>query len=152
VVLFPDLNAYDNWNSKANELEKHLTGTSFKVSDLLERKATEIERAKGLDLADYLLRFDIKDFQKTEREIEPINIVIDNIISIPTETVTGYEFENMSIVWIKTDHGDYDVLFDAKGEPVREITTAVNRLATFFEKDFKLALLDGKNVLVHTNN
>lgn len=76
VVLFPDLNAYEKWSSKVKEFENDLPGTFFKVSDLLERKATNEERAKGLDLADYLLRFDIKDFQKTDKVIEPINIFV----------------------------------------------------------------------------
>jgi hypothetical protein len=58
----------------------------------------------------------------------------------------------MNIAWIKTNHGDYDVLFDAEGEPVQEFTSTVNRLATFFEMDFKAALLDGKKCLAHINN
>jgi hypothetical protein len=152
VVLFPDLNAYDKWSSKAKEFEKELPGTSFKVSDLLERKASDEEKAKGLDLADYLLRFDVKDFQKTDKKIEPINILIDNIISVPWETITGKEFENMNIVWVKTNHGDYDVLYNNEGEPVIEFTNSVMRLAAFFEKDFKPALLNGQKCLAHINN
>jgi hypothetical protein len=152
VVLFPDLNAYDKWSSKAKEFEKELPGTSFKVSDLLERKASDEEKAKGLDLADYLLRFDVKDFQKTDKKIEPINILIDNIISVPWETITGKEFENMNIVWVKTNYGDYDVLYNNEGEPVIEFTNSVMRLAAFFEKDFKPALLNGQKCLAHINN
>ena len=53
VVLFPDLNGFDKWSSKAKELS-HLA--NFKVSDLLEGKASEAEKALGLDLADYLVR------------------------------------------------------------------------------------------------
>ena len=152
VVLFPDLNAFDKWSDKAKELEKLMPGTSFKISDLLERKATSEEKAKGFDLADYLLRFDIKDFQKTETKIEPINILIDNIISIPCEALTGSEFENMNIVWLKTNQGNYDVLFDKKGEPVEELTNTVIKLAAFFEKDFKPALINGKKCLAHLSN
>lgn len=59
VVLFPDLNGFDKWSSKAKELS-HLA--NFTVSDLLERKATEAERKQGLDLADYLIKFDFKAF------------------------------------------------------------------------------------------
>ena len=51
VVLFPDLNAFEKWNTKAKELS-HIG--NFVVSDLLERKATEAEKNQGLDLADYL--------------------------------------------------------------------------------------------------
>jgi hypothetical protein len=59
VTLFPDLNGYDKWKRKAENLS-HLT--SFHVSDLLECKATEQERKQGLDIADYLIMVDLKDF------------------------------------------------------------------------------------------
>lgn len=48
TVLYPDLNAFDKWTVKANEL-------SFKVSDTLEQVANETERRQGLDIADFLL-------------------------------------------------------------------------------------------------
>ena len=67
VTLFPDLSkpeegeltAFELWSSKAKEFS-HLA--NFTVSDLLERKATEQERKEGLDFADYLMRFDYKEF------------------------------------------------------------------------------------------
>jgi hypothetical protein len=59
VTLFPDLNGFDKWSSKAKELS-HLA--NFTVSDLLERKATEAERKQGFDLADYLVKFDYNAF------------------------------------------------------------------------------------------
>jgi hypothetical protein len=152
VCLFPDLNAYDNWSKKMKEFEKELPGTSFKVSDLLERKATDAEKAKGLDIADYLLRFDVKDFQIREKPMEPVSILIDNIILIPTETITGKEFGNMNIVWLKTNDGSYEVLFDVYGEPVKEITDTVIKLSSLFQKDFKPALLNGQKCLAHINN
>jgi hypothetical protein len=61
VILFPDLKGFDNWNTKAKELS-YLT--RFQISDLLERKATEAHKREGLDLADYLIQFDFRDFQK----------------------------------------------------------------------------------------
>jgi Domain of unknown function (DUF6371) len=54
VILFPDLNGFDKWNLKANEIRAFCK--SVAVSDLLEKVATDEERASGLDLADYLLR------------------------------------------------------------------------------------------------
>lgn len=53
VVLFPDLNCYDLWNDKIPELTKLAT---FRVSRLLENKATPEERELGLDIADYLIK------------------------------------------------------------------------------------------------
>lgn len=55
ITLFPDLNGFDAWSKKSNALY----GLRFiNISDLLENNATEAERKKGLDLADYLLRFE----------------------------------------------------------------------------------------------
>jgi hypothetical protein len=71
VTLFPDLNGFEKWSNKAKELS-HLA--IFTVSDLLERKATEEERKQGFDLADYLVKFDYKDFTPPEPEAtEPPN-------------------------------------------------------------------------------
>jgi hypothetical protein len=50
VTLFPDLMAFDKWR----EIVKGMPGVT--VSDILERRASEADRAAGLDLADYLLR------------------------------------------------------------------------------------------------
>lgn len=65
VSLFPDLNGFDKWNSKAKELS-HIA--KFTVSDLLERKATEAEKKQGFDLADFLIKFDLKAFALPEPE------------------------------------------------------------------------------------
>jgi len=59
VVLFPDLNGFNKWNLKLQGLS-HLG--KFIISDLLEKKAFDNERQQGLDLADYLLKFNYKDF------------------------------------------------------------------------------------------
>jgi hypothetical protein len=60
VVLYPDLKCYDDWNKEAKKLSDIF---SYTISDLLEKKATNEEREKGLDLADYLTRFDINKFK-----------------------------------------------------------------------------------------
>jgi hypothetical protein len=65
VTLFPDLNGFEKWNNKAKELSNIEV---FTVSDLLERKATETERKKGFDLADYLIKYDYKKFELPETE------------------------------------------------------------------------------------
>lgn len=53
VMLFPDLNAYDTWSHRADELRAK--GFLVEVSDLLESIATDEQRSLGLDLADFLL-------------------------------------------------------------------------------------------------
>ena len=66
VTLFPDLNGFEKWSSLAKELSKI---TQFKVSDLLQQKATETDKSKGLDLADYLIKFDYKAFIQPQSTI-----------------------------------------------------------------------------------
>jgi hypothetical protein len=57
IFLFPDISsngrAFDMWNAKANEL-KDLANVT--ISDYLEQVATDEEKKKGLDLADYLIK------------------------------------------------------------------------------------------------
>jgi hypothetical protein len=67
VTLFPDLNGFEKWRTKAKEISRVFPSIRFTVSDLLERKASETERQQGLDLADYLIRFDYRDFQMQEQ-------------------------------------------------------------------------------------
>ncbi len=59
VILFPDLNGFEKWSVKAKEFS-HIA--NFIVSDLLERKANNEEKEQGLDLADYLTRYEYKEF------------------------------------------------------------------------------------------
>ncbi len=66
VALFPDVKGFEKWNEKAIELSRLMPGTRFRVSGILERAATEIERLRGLDIADYLIRYDYKTFTEPE--------------------------------------------------------------------------------------
>jgi len=84
VVLFPDLNGFEKWSVKAKEFS-HLA--RFTVSDLLESKAAEAERKQGLDLADYLIKFNYMDFANPETLINPKN-----------EMLTKTNIENSSII------------------------------------------------------
>lgn len=54
IILFPDLNAFEKWSQKAQEIKKAIS-CKVMVSDLLETIATDDQRASGLDLADFLL-------------------------------------------------------------------------------------------------
>lgn len=78
VILFPDLNGFDKWSSKSKELS-HLA--KFTVSDLLERNATEAERKQGFDLADYLIKFDFKEFNQPN-EIEDWEIKFEEWLRV----------------------------------------------------------------------
>lgn len=52
VTLFPDLGAFEDWAEKMEELA---TICTISISNLLERKAGDEEKAQGFDLADYLI-------------------------------------------------------------------------------------------------
>lgn len=78
VILFPDLSkdghAFKLWSTRAAEFEKAMPDTKFTVSDLLERNANDIERADGLDLADFLIRQDWRAFRPVveQKVIAPV--------------------------------------------------------------------------------
>ena len=54
VVLFPDLEATEEWKEKCARMRKK--NIHVEVSDYLERNATEEERIGGYDIADYLIK------------------------------------------------------------------------------------------------
>jgi hypothetical protein len=67
VYVFPDLSkdrqTYVEWQLKAKDFEKRLTGTRFIFSDLLEQLAPENDKENGKDLADYLINQDWKHYR-----------------------------------------------------------------------------------------
>lgn len=64
VILFPDLKEADKWQEKANELS---VITNITVSTLLEDNATHEEIEQGLDIADFLLRYNPAEFLQSIR-------------------------------------------------------------------------------------
>lgn len=66
ITLFPDLNCFEAWQAKAVEIRK--LGGSIQVSDILERNATENDRKRGLDLADYFIKTDDSGLAMTENQ------------------------------------------------------------------------------------
>jgi hypothetical protein len=93
VFIFPDLskggNTFKEWESKAKEYETRLPGTRFTFSDLLERKATETERKQGLDLADYLIRYDWRQFRKQAKQLEIVTEPLPKTIPIASPINDG---------------------------------------------------------------
>lgn len=75
VFLFPDLtkhgdrtNCFELWSKKAEELTNEIPEARFHVSDYLETNATEEERDKGLDIADYFLKWNWVNEKSDENE------------------------------------------------------------------------------------
>ena len=54
VILYPDLNAFDKWNEIASQIRKSIK-IDISVSTLLEDIATPEAKAKGLDVADFMI-------------------------------------------------------------------------------------------------
>ena len=53
VIMFPDVDGFEYWTSKAKEVEA--IGCKVIVSDLLEKNATEEDRENKIDIADWLI-------------------------------------------------------------------------------------------------
>lgn len=53
IVLYPDADGYLAWSSVASEA--HSQGLHVKVSSLIEKRATDLEKRTGFDIADYLM-------------------------------------------------------------------------------------------------
>lgn len=70
VVLWPDLKCLGKWRLKASELIEAYPKTNIIVSDFLEKNATPQEKEDGLDLADYLVKFNYHDFINDARAVK----------------------------------------------------------------------------------
>ena len=72
IIVFPDLSSdgatYKDWLNKSREFEKKLPNTKITVSVLLEKHALNDERRNGLDLADYLLKLDWREFKDSSSQ------------------------------------------------------------------------------------
>ena len=53
--MFPDVDGFEYWSNKAKEVEA--IGCKVVVSDLLEKNATDEDRANKIDIADWLIRY-----------------------------------------------------------------------------------------------
>ncbi len=53
VFLFPDADAYSNWQEKAVRAQRN--GIDMRISNLIETHGTDAEKKNGFDLADYLI-------------------------------------------------------------------------------------------------
>ncbi len=90
VILFPDLKGLHTWQERALELKGLAKVT---VSTFLEENATQEEIDQGLDIADYLLKYDLNEFSETIKkdssEIQLIEFLKELSAFIPEkESVT----------------------------------------------------------------
>ena len=52
IRLFPDVNAYAKWHTKARELNKRIPSATFVVDNTLTTNPTRYDRERGVDIAD----------------------------------------------------------------------------------------------------
>jgi hypothetical protein len=138
VTLFPDLNGFDKWSRKAKELSVITKST---VSDLLERRATGAEREQGLDLADYLLRFDYWQFSSSENVPEntlPYQNKLHN--GEPTET------QRKNTVLEREVPGSTGKQFAAPDEARSKIQGCISASQNLKKPDILSEVLEPKNV------
>ncbi|MET6998710.1 DUF6371 domain-containing protein [Chitinophaga defluvii] len=162
VYLFPDISkdgkAYDLWSRKAKELT-HIT--TFIVSDLLEQAATKAERLKGLDLRDYLTRFDFRLFQDIKKtfKIDPqpdylltLNDQVYTVTNLVCNTHLGERFGNYTMITLALKKGYLgDILFNGAGE-LTIIDSYLTAIQDTFNKVFQSGKLNGIDCLVHLLN
>jgi hypothetical protein len=82
VFVFPDLSkkgdTFNVWQEKAKQYEKQLKNTHFIFSDLLEKYATDDEKDKGLDIADFLIKQDWLLFRKNSKNLSESQFIEHN--------------------------------------------------------------------------
>jgi hypothetical protein len=83
VALFPDLNSFERWRDKAKHLQV-LLGCDISVSNLLETRASEADRMRGFDLADYLVEYQFADNKL------PNEIYVPAWVANTVEAITHY--------------------------------------------------------------
>jgi len=69
VILWPDLNAFQDWERKAQQLQQK--GLNIGISTLLESESSDEQKVSGLDIADFLVPFPIELFRKVPNSQPP---------------------------------------------------------------------------------
>ena len=71
VYFFPDLSkdgsTYNLWDKKRLAFQKSIPSARFRMVDTFEKRASEIEKNEGLDIADFLIKYDWRNFRAGEK-------------------------------------------------------------------------------------
>ncbi len=150
VYVFPDLskdgNTFKEWEKKANEFEQRLNGTQFKVFNLLEKIASEADKIKGYDIADFLIKRDWREYRKVFNKAKTIEQpeIIEQRETIKQPEIAKPEkvTEITKVTTIKQNDffNDNDVSelenpfkdYEPQPEAVTEITKATHKQKVFF--------------------
>ena len=78
IILFPDSDAYQEWAQEAKKAR--FEGLDVKLSALIEKHATDAEKANQFDLADYLIDEQITKLEQHEIFAESYNSALDKVL------------------------------------------------------------------------
>jgi len=96
VVLYPDIGKFELWNGKAEYLRKICA--SVKVSDYLERQASEEDKQGGFDIADYLIQFPVSNFiASNKKSEEQSNLSIERTYSPEPFSMESFSFPEFEL-------------------------------------------------------
>jgi hypothetical protein len=79
IFAFPDLGAFSDWEKKAQSFKLKIT-----ISDFLETHSSDADKKDGLDLADYLVRYNYRNFQQT-------NSIKSSVVLNPLSQISPYK-------------------------------------------------------------
>lgn len=88
IILYPDADGFELWTREATEANK--MGLNVEVSRIIEDTASDNERQNGFDLADYLIRGEIKA-QKWNEYVDNYNSKVEMILG--DEGLSAYFLE-----------------------------------------------------------
>jgi hypothetical protein len=138
VCLYPDSGFYEAWEEAAKGMRKN--SVDVQVSGLIEGKL-----AHNDDLRDWFMRY-ADDIRQLCRSVDLNNQYFSkDIDTILCETITGKQFNNFIMAFIRTVAGNsYDLLFDADKNLIRpgDQDQIVQQLATFYGKQLQKANFD----------
>ncbi|MEN5306315.1 DUF6371 domain-containing protein [Chryseobacterium cucumeris] len=107
VYVFPDVSkdgsTFSEWETKARKIERKSPGNSFIFSDLLEKLASEKDKFKGYDLADYLIQKDWRLFRKQPLESNSQPNSVSEYQNKPEKIITILKNQNDETQAIQTD-------------------------------------------------
>jgi len=78
VLLYPDADAFEFWSREA--MDARSLGLNIEVSRIIEETATEEERKNGFDLADYLIKGELRA-QKWNEYANSYNAKVEKILA-----------------------------------------------------------------------
>ena len=147
VAVFPDLNAFDEWSSKATEIQKRLEGSKFKTSEFLENYASEQDKEQGKDIADYLIKQDWRSYrnEETNEELLLVNQSDENTILEPSkdaEPTTQLQNWNRELEELET----YFNSSDFENKPIQlNPFTKISNVSIFIESHLAIVRANNGN-------